>query len=88
MASLRDLLFGAGVLKKVADGPQPDQNSAPPANPSGIDIAAEANKAAARAKAAVTTPAPQPAAPLVKPPVKPKPATAAGAIGTALKGAQ
>jgi len=85
VASLRDLLFGAGVLKKVAEGPPAgDQNSAPPASPSGIDVAAEAQKAADRAKAATTTPAPQPAAPVVKP--KPKP-TAAGTIGAALKGA-
>lgn len=83
MASLRDLLFGAGVLKKAAEGPPAaDQNSAPPANPSGIDLAAEANKAAARSlPAKPVTPATP--APTVAP--KKKKPTAADAIGTALK---
>lgn len=73
---LRDLLFGAGVLKKAAEGPPAATAPALPAQPSGIDMQAEALKAAARAgvkpaSPASTTPAPaaapvKPAAPAVK----------------------
>lgn len=81
MAALRDLLFSAGILKKAAttDVTAPPAQVLTPAQPSGIDIAAEAQKAAARSRAPV-----KPAPPPATAPVRKKNATA---IGTALKSA-
>ncbi len=78
-----DFLFGSSALKKAAAGtPSGDQNSAPPANPSGIDMQAEAAKAAARSKPAA---APAPAAP-AKPitVTKKKPTTVEQGVGSQL----
>jgi len=83
MASLRDFLFGAGTLDKVARSGSDGQAAAPagPAQPSGIDLAAEAQKAAARAKTAAAPPtvAPSPA-PVIK--KKPAPAGTAAKMGS------
>ncbi len=78
-----DFLFGSSALKKAAAGaPSGDQNSAPPANPSGIDMQAEAAKAAARSKPA--TPAPAPAAPKPITVTKKKPTTVEQGVGSQL----
>jgi hypothetical protein len=83
VASLRDLLFGSGILKQAAAGPQ--QPAAPqpiPAGQTGIDVAAEAQKAAARAQAA---PPPTVTPTAGAAPVKKNKLPTATAIGDALK---
>jgi hypothetical protein len=72
---LRDFLFGAGPLKQAA-APPATPNTPQPAQPSGVDMQAEAAKAAKR-----SLPAPAPAAPVVK---KQKPAGTAVKIGSQL----
>jgi len=50
--ALSDFLFGAGALKKAAKGPTPAPAPAPvPQSSQGIDVAAEAQKAADRMRA-------------------------------------
>lgn len=47
---ITDFLFGSKPLKTAATGPTPAPAPATPTQSSGIDMVAEANKAAARAK--------------------------------------
>ena len=78
--SLKDLLFPARVpLRDAAEGPKP-ATPVTPASP-GIDVGAEAQKAAARSLAPAATPAPMPAPAA---PAKKKKGVNATAIGSAL----
>lgn len=65
MGAVSDFLFGKKVLKQAAQGtPAPAPST--PSQPSGIDMAAEAQKAADRAKAQKAGPLATPMTPQTK----------------------